>query len=175
MEKKDQLLITLLGMGRGSLNFARNITADEPEEPDPPENTPQWCSCGVCRPMPDEQENLCCKRMTCSTSYRVFSKICLDRDILDVSIKARSDIQAEEFNFSMESFRKATYQQFALWRYGKLGRGNRYVIPSCVVLKIRDTYPAPDNTWVLELHKFQRGQSRIDIPINQKNFYTVRG
>lgn len=144
---KDQLLITLLSMGRGSLDFARNLTADE-QEPDPPENTPQWCRCGVCRPMPDEQENLCCKRVTCLTSYRVFSNICLDRDILEVCIKARSDIQAEEFNFSMESFRKAAYRQFALWRYGKLGRGNRRVIPSCVVLKIRDTYPASDNRYM---------------------------
>ena len=148
VEKKDQLLITLLGMGRGSLDFARNLTVDEPEEPALPDNTPQWCRCGVCRPMPDEQENLCCKRVTCLTSYRVFSNICLDRDILEVCIKARSDIQAEEFNFSMESFRKAAYRQFALWRYGKLGRGNRRVIPSCAVLKIRHSYPAPDNRYM---------------------------
>ena len=77
-----------------------------------------------------------------------FSNICLDRDILEICIKARSDIQAEEFNFSMESFRKAAYRQFALWRYGKLGRGNGRVIPSCAVLKIRDTYPAPHGRYM---------------------------
>ena len=37
-------------------------------------------------------------------------------------------------------FRKAAYYQFALWRYGKLGRGNRRVIPSYAVLQIRHTY-----------------------------------
>ena len=148
MEKKDQLLINLLSMGRGSLDFAKKLSDGEPEEPPPPVNNPQWCRCGVCRPMPDEQENLCCKRVTCLTSYMAFSNICLDRDILEICIKARSDIQAEEFNFSMESFRKAAYRQFALWRYGKLGRGNRRVIPSCAVLKIREIYPAPDGRYM---------------------------
>ena len=83
-----------------------------------------------------------------SPSYMAFSNICLDREILEICIKVRSDIQAEEFNFSMESFRKAAYRQFALWTYGKLGRGNRRVIPSRAVLKIRETYPAPSGRYM---------------------------
>ena len=71
-------------MGRGSLDFAKKLLDGEREEPPPPVNNPQWCTCGVCRPMPDEQENLCCKRVTCLTSYMAFSNICLDRDPRDM-------------------------------------------------------------------------------------------
>lgn len=39
--------------------------------------------------MPDEQENVCCKRVTCVANYTSFHNICLDRDILEVRIKAR--------------------------------------------------------------------------------------
>ena len=107
-ETKDEVLIKLLGLGRGSLDFAKNfiLASDDPEHPEPPS---EWCKYRVCRPMPDEQENVCCKRATCITNYTSFSNIRLDRDILEVCIKARCDIRAEEFNFSMESFRKAGY------------------------------------------------------------------
>ena len=40
-------------------------------------------------------------------------------------------------------FRKAAYRQFALCRHGKLGRGKKRVMPSCVVLQIRHTYWFP--------------------------------
>ena len=34
------------------------------------------------------------------------------------------------------AFRKAAYRQYILWVYDYLGRGNRRVAPSCVILKI---------------------------------------
>ena len=147
--KKDNILVHLLGMGRGSLDFAKKLAEEDPNDPEPPaEETPEWCKCRVCVPMLSEEENVCCKRVTCITSYTSFSNICVDRDILEVCIKARCDIRADEFNFSMESFRKAGYRQFALWRYGKLGRGNRKVIPACAVCRIRAQYPAPDGRYM---------------------------
>ena len=147
--KKDNILVHLLSMGRGSLDFAKKLADEDPNDPEPPaEETPEWCKCRVCVPMPSEEENVCCKRVTCITSYTSFANICLDRDILEVCIKARCDIRADEFNFSMESFRKAGYRQFALWRYGKLGRGNRKVIPACAVRRIRTQYPAPDGRYM---------------------------
>ena len=86
---KDKILVNLLSMGRGSLDFAKKIASAEPEELEPPaEDTPEWCKCRVCRRMPDDQEIVCCKRVTCITSYTAFTNICLDRDILEVCIKA---------------------------------------------------------------------------------------
>ena len=135
-------------MGRGSLDFAKQLVAENlPEEQPPPSDLP-WCKCGVCSPMETEQENVCCNKRQCITSFRTFYNICLDRDILEVCIKARCDIRADEFNFSMESFRKAAYRQFALWTYGKLGRGNRRVLPACAVRMIRRAYPSPDGRYM---------------------------
>lgn len=122
--------------------------AGDPEQPSPTREQAPWCQCRICRPMKWEQENVCCKKRTCITSYTSFSNICLDRDILEVCIKARCNIGAEDFNFSMESFRKADYRQYVLWTYGHLGRGNRRVIPACVVRMIRQTYPAPDGRYM---------------------------
>ena len=138
-------------MGRGSLDFAKNVLSDDHQPPPGPnpEALP-WCKCRLCRPMDTEIENLCCKRVTCISTYRVFANICLDRDILEVCIKARCDVRADDFNFnfSIDSFRKAAYRQFVLWRFGKLGRGNRRVVPSCVVLAIRRAYPSPDGQYM---------------------------
>ena len=76
----------------GSLDFAKQLVADNiTEGPTPPSDLP-WCWCQVCAPMETEQENVCCKKCRCITSYRTFNNICLDGDILEVCIKARCDI-----------------------------------------------------------------------------------
>jgi len=130
-------------MGKGSLDFAKQLVADNiPEEPTPLTDLP-WCVSRLCTN--GNRARKCLLQETpVHTSYRTFNNICLDRDILEVWIKARCDIRADEFNFSMESFRKAAYRQFALWKYGKLGRGKRRLLPACAVRMIRQAYPSPD-------------------------------
>ena len=72
-ETKDKVLIKMLNMGRGSLDFAKKLATEDPPDPEQPdEDSPQWCKCHVCRPMPDEQENVCCKRVRCITTYTTF-------------------------------------------------------------------------------------------------------
>lgn len=93
-EKLVELLCKLLSMGRGSLDFAKKAVAPgAPDHPSPPGEQPPWCQCHIFRPMETEQENVCCKKRTCITSYNSFSNICLDRDILEVCIKARCDLE----------------------------------------------------------------------------------
>ena len=148
-DQQVELPCKLLSMGRGSLDFAKHAVAQGIPEPSSlSREQPPWSQCHICRPMESEQENVCCKKRTCITSYTSFSNICLDREILEVCIKAIYDIRAEEYNFTMESFGKAAYRQYALWTYGKLGRGNRRVIPACVVRMIRAAYPAPDGRYM---------------------------
>lgn len=98
--------------------------------------------CNVCVDMASEG------RGSCVTSYEMFRNVVLDREVLNIAIRARSDIRAEVADFEMNSYRKAAYRQYILWKYGKLGKGNRRVCPSCVVRLVRQTYPAlMGNIW----------------------------
>ena len=103
---------------------------------------PEWCVCSYCRPMPQDIENKCCKLKKCITLSSRFSKVCLDPDVLELCIRNTSDIRNDREDTSSRAFRKAAYRQFILSRYGYLGKGNRRVCLSCVVLKIRQRYPS---------------------------------
>jgi P2X purinoceptor 7 len=147
-EQKDNILLEILSNGKGSLDYAKNLVQFGEPPPVQPSTKPPWCVCGVCRPMPTEEENKCCGKIRCTTSFVTFLSTCLDRDVLVMAIRGRSDLRAEEPNYSTNSFRKAAYCQYILWRYKKLGRGNRKVCPSCVVLAIRHVYPADDGLYM---------------------------
>ena len=132
----EELLIELLSNGRGRLDYARNIAKnfDDPAEPDDPsageEDLLELCICGNCVSMENPQEQRCCTICKCITSYKLFQNLFLDRNVLEVAIKARCDMRADDLDFSTNSFRKAVYRQYILWRYGRLGKGHdRRVCP----------------------------------------------
>ena len=104
--------------------------------------------CGVCRPMTTLGENKCCRKRVFVTSYELFQNICIHREVLTVAIRARCDIRVEEPAYASNSFRKAAYRQYILWRFGKLGRENRKVCPACVVGVIREAYPTLDGQYL---------------------------
>lgn len=141
-------MIDLLSKGKGSLDYAKNSIEDEEEEVAVDHEKPKankkldWCTCAHCIDMQNPVEQKCCKLKNCITSYALFQNLCLDRNVLEVAIKARCDMRAEEMDFGTNSFRKAAYRQYILWRYGKLGKGNRRVCPSCAVNMIRSVYPS---------------------------------
>jgi len=78
IEQKDKVLLDLLSNGKGSLDYAKNLVEFGGTPPVYPETKPPWCTCGVCRPMPLEEENKCCKKVTCVTSYITFQNTCTD-------------------------------------------------------------------------------------------------
>lgn len=151
--QKDNILLNLLSNGKGSLDYAKNLvsfgTGGNAVPPAPfPDGKPAWCTCGICRPMATEEENKCCGKIRCITSFVTFHNTCTDREVLVLAIRARCDIRVEDPDYSTNSYRKAAYRQYILWRYKKLGRGNRRVCPSCVVLTIRHIYPADDGNYM---------------------------
>ena len=117
-------------------------------DPIPPEaQTPKWCFCGRCVPMQKPMEEVCCRRThgqcTLSLNAEHLEAVVLNRGVLHLAILSRNDI----FNLRRETnncnLRFASYRQYVLWAFGKLGKGNRVVIPSCVLNKIRAKFPAP--------------------------------
>jgi hypothetical protein len=113
-----------------NLEHSLKIETEQPNIPDPPQNEPStqwpdWWKCG------------CCKLKSCIALTSRFAKLCLDPDVLQLCIRNSSDIRNDQEDHSTRAFRKAAYRQFILARHGHLGKGNRRVCPSCVVLKIR--------------------------------------
>ena len=109
---------------------------------------PEWCKCGNTASIPKEIENKCCGSHTCVTEQRRCAKFCLDADVLQLCVMNRADIRNDREDNSTKTFRKAAYRQFILDRHGYLGKGNRKVAPSCVVLRVRSKYPSPTGVYM---------------------------
>ena len=98
--------------------------------------------------MPLEIENVCCRKQTCVTAQDFFQLAVLDMNVLSIAIVNRSDVFADDPDYSPSSYRKAAYRQWILWQHGYLGRTNRRVVPSCIVWAVRDKYPAQDGQYL---------------------------
>ncbi|XP_070564226.1 uncharacterized protein [Ptychodera flava] len=112
--------------------------------PGPSQSSQDWCVCQNCRQMPTLAERKCCGKMPefCISRLPDFRVICLDEGVLAVARAYRMDMMAtNDFDDYHKCNWHAAYQQFILWQHGKLGAGNRRVIPGCCVWAIRDKYP----------------------------------
>ena len=121
----------------------------DPQTPDgsaPP--PPPWCKCSKCRIMLQDIENKCCGQRRCVTTHARFAKLCLDPDVLQLAVQNRGDIRNDREDNSTRSFRKSEHRQYVLDHYGHLGKGNRKVCPSCVVLKVRQNYPSQTGVYM---------------------------
>nr|XP_022312317.1 P2X purinoceptor 7-like [Crassostrea virginica] len=101
--------------------------------------------------MPSDRENVCCGQnpVNCHSRLRDLDNIVLDEGVLEVARRMREDmlVQAHDENYNRAS-RHTAYRQYVIWIHGHLGAGNRRVVPSCVVLRIRNKYPDPTGNYV---------------------------
>jgi hypothetical protein len=86
--------------------------------------------------------------MLCITTQPLFSQLVLDGNVLDIAMRYREDVLVVDHQRNNENFRHAAYRQFVLWQHGRLGKGNRRIVPSCSVLAIRSRYPSPNGFYV---------------------------
>ncbi|XP_062612145.1 P2X purinoceptor 7-like [Saccostrea cucullata] len=114
-------------------------------------NVPVWCPCTFCREMPVDTEKVRCNKTPSNYHFRLrdFDIIVLDELVLEVARRMREDmlVEARDQNLNRAN-RYAAYRQYILWIHGHLGAGNRRVIPSCVIWRIRDKYPDPFGHYV---------------------------
>jgi len=81
-EQRRRLLVPVLNNGRGSLDYARRLLENDEDpgddpQPYPTNNGPRWCICHNCINMPTLDENKCCQRRECITSYELFHNLCI--------------------------------------------------------------------------------------------------
>ena len=119
------------------------------------DSPPAWCICGKCSVMLNERENVCCKNKTKNHEHPEFHQLVLDEKVLDLAMKGNADWLCYNFNPNENSsWRDTAYRQFTLWDLGYLGRGNRKVIPSCVVQIIRKRFPDKNGNYTGLLDKY---------------------
>lgn len=114
--------------------------------PPPHAEAPDWCVCRHCREMPTAAERVCCGNdpAHCTSTLPQMDRVILDPMVIEIQNRYRNDILAEndiQYEDPNSPYRHGAYRQYILWIYGYLGQGDRRVIPSCVVWRIRDRFP----------------------------------
>lgn len=97
--------------------------------------------------------NNCIAGNKCISQADGFCTLCLNQTVLKNVLVGlhvtKGDNLEKDKEVTNRSFRYASYKQFTWWIYQSLGKGNRRVIPSCVLNKIRKTFPEKDGVYVM--------------------------
>ncbi|KAK7916713.1 hypothetical protein WMY93_012474 [Mugilogobius chulae] len=153
LEECQQLLHQCLQREPGLIFDILSHTPDPPPPGPPNPEQLRWCVCRNCKPMPTLHEQKCCgETVNCISMLPHMDLYIVQVGVLRLARRVWNDLRAEmdaqELGESHRQFRYAAYRQFVVWRYGVLGPGNRIVIPSCCVWKIRRKFPDPHENYV---------------------------
>ena len=104
---------------------------------------PSWCVCTHCREMPTMEERRCCGKTARCTTHDHHWYFLLDPFNISLHNGFRNDLlgDMEDGNYN-KCLRHGSYRLY-MWIHNKLTAGDRRVIPSCCVWKIRDSFPDP--------------------------------
>ena len=116
-----------------------------------------WCKCGGnCKIEKRNIDCLCCQEVHalnskfdaenysgCITESKDFETLYTNKTVLENVLVGLHEAREEylEENRSNRSFRYAAYRQSIRWVFKRLGKGNRKVVPSCALWKIREHFP----------------------------------
>lgn len=150
----QQLLQRCLDREPGLILDLLSLTPDPPA-PDPrPPQAPGWCICSNCKNMPTLLEQKCCQQVpqNCISRLPHMDLYILNEGTLRLARRIWNDLRAEvdgrDIGETNRQFRYAAYRNFVMWQYGILGPGNRVVLPSCCVTRVRNAYPDPNGVYV---------------------------
>ncbi len=120
----------------------------------------EWYSCENCIEMENYFECECCRGNAkqiigkrfgverCISRTEAFRDVCLNINVLEAAIGAWRTFTDDPMEINNRSYRFIAYRQYISWIFGWLGKDVRKVIPSCVVQKIRTTFPAEDCVYI---------------------------
>ncbi|XP_057290742.1 P2X purinoceptor 7-like [Hydractinia symbiolongicarpus] len=112
------------------------------------EDNPGWCVCGQCIEMEEERDQVCCQNNIKNHENAEFRHLILDDRVLDLAMRGNSDWLQYPFDPEENAcWRYTAYRQYIMWFWGHLGSGNRKVIPSCILRKIRERFPSVDGIY----------------------------
>jgi hypothetical protein len=98
-----------------------------------------------CRFEDTKEPYRCCGQVACLSTTQRMTKL-LDRDVLDIQLCHRWASGEDKTQKKPENYRYVAYRNIFFLLYGRTRpRMSRCPLPSCVVLKIRETYPDPNN------------------------------
>ena len=127
-----------------------------------------WCSCGHCSPCPPK-EAVCCHDKPEVQDFMESSRGCItEQTFFQAQLMSEEGLQYNRMLFAsiindhearkkyLEQVfdngkrRHLCYRNFLIFmnRGQPIGRGNRVVLPQCVVAKIRERYPDPSGKYV---------------------------
>ncbi|XP_062597066.1 P2X purinoceptor 7-like [Saccostrea cucullata] len=149
-----------------SINGENSATSSEESDDEARDNPGHrlngtiWCDCGSCEVMRTTVECICCTEISavdniressdleCITNHQTFIDNCLNLRVLEVSLYdyIQSEGPIDDNEPINEIYRYVAYRRFVLWIWQRLGKGNRKVLPACVVSKIRNTFQSEHYT-----------------------------